>query len=92
MKLCHRSQRGLPVRATLLLALAATLLPASAQAPQAVRSPEVHPDRRVTFRLRAPNAKEVTLSREGAPGQPMWSGFAASGIVAKRDIELTSSV
>jgi enterochelin esterase-like enzyme len=29
-------------------------------------SPEVHSDRTVTFRFRAPNAKEVFLSREGA--------------------------
>jgi enterochelin esterase family protein len=33
---------------------------------QPLRSPEVQPDRRVTFRLRAPNAKEVFLAREGA--------------------------
>jgi enterochelin esterase-like enzyme len=32
---------------------------------QPVRSPEVQADRRVTFRLRAPNAKEVFLAREG---------------------------
>jgi enterochelin esterase-like enzyme len=51
----------------LLLLLAALLSPARAQAPEAVRSPEVHPDRRVTFRLRAPNAKEVSVAREGAP-------------------------
>ena len=38
-----------------------------AQAPQPIISPEVHADRRVTFRLRAPNAKEVFLGREGAP-------------------------
>src|SRR6202048_4977102 len=37
-----------------------------AQAPPApVVSPEVHPDNRVTFRFRAPNAKEVALSMEG---------------------------
>ncbi|HVR71981.1 MAG TPA: alpha/beta hydrolase-fold protein [Vicinamibacteria bacterium] len=40
----------------------------AAQAPPPpLRSPEVHADRRVTFRFRAPNAKEVMLSREGAP-------------------------
>ncbi len=37
-------------------------VPAFAQ-PRLV-SPEVHPDKRVTFRLRAPNAKEVTLRLE----------------------------
>ncbi|HZN11804.1 MAG TPA: alpha/beta hydrolase-fold protein [Blastocatellia bacterium] len=55
--------------------LAAAVIPAAAQAPPAptpaptpaLRSPEVHADRRVTFRLRAPNAKEVFLGREGAP-------------------------
>ncbi len=30
-------------------------------------SPEVQPDNRVTFRFRAPNAKDVALSLEGAP-------------------------
>src|SRR5206468_3704722 len=49
------------------LALSAGLLTALAQSPQApVRSPEVHPDRRVTFRVRAPNAADVALAREGA--------------------------
>ena len=33
--------------------------------PPAVISPEVHPDRRVTFRLRAPNAREVVVERQG---------------------------
>src|SRR5258706_5089581 len=32
-------------------------------------SPEVHSDRSVTFRLRAPNAKEVKVSGEGAMGE-----------------------
>ena len=41
---------------------------AFAQTPPApVVSPEVQPDNRVTFRFRAPNVKEVTLSLEGAP-------------------------
>jgi enterochelin esterase-like enzyme len=53
------------------LLLAAAVIPARAQAPLPVRSPEVSPDRRVTFRLRAPNAKEVFLSREGAQRVPM---------------------
>src|SRR6266404_1464952 len=38
-----------------------------AQTPPApVVSPEVHADNRVTFRFRAPNAKEVALALEGA--------------------------
>ena len=41
---------------------------AFAQTPPApVVSPEVQPDNRVTFRFRAPNVKEATLSLEGAP-------------------------
>jgi enterochelin esterase-like enzyme len=55
----------------LVIAAASHPCPARAQAPQAVRSPEVLSDHRVTFRLRAPNAKEVFLAREGAPRQPM---------------------
>ncbi len=42
-----------------------------AQAPTPLISPEVHADRRVTFRFRAPNAGEVLLDREGAARQPM---------------------
>ena len=46
-----------------------------------VVSPEVQADHRVTFRLRAPNAKEVAVSLEGLPksmamqkdGQGIWS-------------------
>ena len=34
-----------------------------------VRSPEVHPDRRVTFRIAAPKASEVVVTGEFAPGQ-----------------------
>lgn len=45
------------------------LLPARAQ--QALQSPEVQPDHRVSFRFRAPNAREVLLAREGAPRLPM---------------------
>ncbi|HEU4752361.1 MAG TPA: esterase, partial [Armatimonadota bacterium] len=40
---------------------------ARAQAPRPLQSPEVHADRRVTFRFRAPNAREVFVAREGAP-------------------------
>jgi enterochelin esterase-like enzyme len=35
------------------------------------RSPEVQADGRVTFRFKAPNAKEVVLAGEGAPRVPM---------------------
>ena len=46
----------------------ATPAPAAAPAPAPpppIISPEVAADRRVTFRLRAPNAKEVIVAREG---------------------------
>jgi enterochelin esterase-like enzyme len=36
-----------------------------------VRSPEVQKDGRVTFRFRAPNAKEVFLARDGSPRSAM---------------------
>jgi enterochelin esterase-like enzyme len=39
--------------------------------PQTIISPEVHPDRSVTFRLQASNALQVMLSREGAEALPM---------------------
>ena len=46
--------------------------PQQAQQPPApIVSPEVHPDRSVTFRFRDPNAKEVMLNLEGAKPQPM---------------------
>ncbi len=55
------------------LLLLASVLPALAQQqpPPPLLSPEVHPDHRVTFRFRAPNAQEVLLSREGAQRLPM---------------------
>ena len=57
------------IRKTLasILAVSAGLLTVLAQTPTPpVRSPEVHPDRRVTFRLRAPGAVDVAVAREGA--------------------------
>ncbi len=42
------------------------ILPGLAQQPPALESPEVHADKRITFRFRAPNAKEVLLALEGA--------------------------
>jgi enterochelin esterase-like enzyme len=54
-------------RPILLLAAQALWLSAAAQTPPPpVVSPEVHADRTVTFRLRAPNAKEVAVSIEGS--------------------------
>jgi len=66
-------------RAVLLLAISFAPYLASAQTtktqtppapPPPIVSPEVHDDHRVVFRLRAPNAKEVTVSIEGA-AQPL---------------------
>ena len=54
-----------------LLLLAAIQVLAQQAPPRPVQSPEVMSDGRVTFRFRAPNAKEVLLSREGAPRAPM---------------------
>ncbi|MEN6333452.1 MAG: alpha/beta hydrolase-fold protein [Phycisphaerales bacterium] len=55
--------RSLPV--VLMVALA---VPAVAQP---LVSPEVHADSRMTFRLRAPNAKEVTIRLETVGSKPM---------------------
>ena len=56
-----------------VLILTALLLSgqAFAQGPQRLVSPEVHPDKSVTFRLRAPGAKEVFMARESAERLPM---------------------
>jgi enterochelin esterase-like enzyme len=59
------------MRYILALLLWVVPLPAQPQAPQPIISPEVRPDGRVTFRFRAPNAKEVFLAREGAQRVPM---------------------
>jgi 1,4-alpha-glucan branching enzyme len=53
--------------AILLLAAAA---PAQSPPPPLI-SPEVHADKSVTFRFRAPNAKEVAVGLEGPKGVPM---------------------
>jgi enterochelin esterase-like enzyme len=42
--------------------------------PKPIVSPEVHPDNTITFRLRAPNAQEVAVAREGAKRLPMQKG------------------
>jgi enterochelin esterase-like enzyme len=67
---------------TILLTILAAV-PALAQPPQQrapIISPEVHADHTVTFRFRAPNAKEVFFAREGAQrvamqkdDQGLWS-------------------
>jgi enterochelin esterase-like enzyme len=59
---------------TFSLFLAAAFLPVLAQPPKPILSPEVHSDNTVTFRFRAPNAKEVVLAREGAERVVMQRG------------------
>ena len=64
----------IPVCFSLLFLAAITIQADFAQAPKPpppLISPEVHSDNRVTFRFRAPNAKEVALDREGAHLLPM---------------------
>lgn len=58
-------------------ALLAQSQPAPAKPPQVlpqVTSPEVHADRSVTFRFRAPRAEQVWLELDGAPPQAMQKG------------------
>jgi len=59
-----------------VVALIASTLAAQ---PQRIVSPEVHGDRRVTLRLRAPNAKEVLASGEFVP-KPVPMTRGAEGI------------
>ncbi len=61
----------------LLALLVAGLLTAQAPAPDGTVSPEVHADRTVTFRLKAPKAVDVTLYGDWMPvgkPQPMTKG------------------
>ncbi len=48
-----------------LIAILFLATTATAQTPPPLVSPEVHADRRVTFRFRGPNVKEVAISLEG---------------------------
>lgn len=65
-------------------ALALTLLtasPAQTPPPDGLVSPDVHPDRTVTFRLRAPKASDVTLYGDWMPpGKPEPMTKAADGV------------
>jgi 1,4-alpha-glucan branching enzyme len=67
----HRSYSWLTlmsIRTCTVLFLLAALNPAFSQR---IISPDVQTDGRVTFRLAAPNAKEVQLQCEGVPGHKM---------------------
>jgi enterochelin esterase-like enzyme len=62
-------------RKVMVVCIALSAGPLLAQAPPLpVQSPEVQADRRITFRVRAPNANEVALAREGAERLPMRKG------------------
>jgi len=67
---------------TIAMALLVLSVSAAAQGPPpAVRSPEVHADRRVTFRLRAPAATRVELVGEVLQGQePQTMTKGADGV------------
>jgi enterochelin esterase family protein len=59
-------RRSIVILALASIAVVRGAAQAPTQQPPPPRSPEVSADRRVTFRLRAPNAKEVLVAREGA--------------------------
>jgi enterochelin esterase family protein len=72
----RRAGAGIAAGVILLLGGAVSVLraqPASSAPtpPPPVASPEVLPDKRVTFRFRAPYAREVAVDREGAPRMAM---------------------
>lgn len=67
-----------PIRLVLLILVTSTIVCAQAP-PSPVVSPEVLGDHRVTFRLRAPNAKEVSVEIEGG-GKPLAMQKDAEGI------------
>src|ERR1700719_4762505 len=58
--------RRILLSTAVILALGCALRAFAQTTPAPVVSPEVRSDDRVTFRFRAPNAKEVVLSLEGA--------------------------
>jgi hypothetical protein len=67
-------------------------LAAIAQEQPPVQSPEVHSDRRVTFRFRAPNAKEVVLAPAGVPRAPMQKDEAGVWLPSGRSSRITTSI
>jgi enterochelin esterase family protein len=81
--------RALIALAFVAAAIALSVLPLRAQAPAPPRiiSPEVHPDRTVTFRFAAPNAREVALSLEGAEPKPMQKDAAGVWTITTPPLE-----
>lgn len=68
-----------PVLAAFLFLLTLIVAPA-ARAQSGTFSPEMHPDRKVTFRLSAPKATEVTLGGEFARGQRLAMTKGTDGV------------
>src|SRR5438270_6341808 len=66
-----------------LASLLIAALPLLAQRPAPLVSPEIHPDHRVTFRIRAPKASEVTLTGD-------WLGTTPAPKLAKDDAGVLS--
>jgi enterochelin esterase-like enzyme len=58
-------------RYSILLAMVFAFLPAYSQEAPAPISPEVHPDRTITFRLKMPNAQKVTVNLETGQALPL---------------------
>jgi enterochelin esterase-like enzyme len=71
----------------LLVLAAAPAIWAQQQKKPPVISPDVQPDRRVTFRLEAPNAKAVLLNREGAKAIPMQKDESGLWTVTTEPLE-----
>ncbi|RME90688.1 MAG: esterase [Verrucomicrobia bacterium] len=80
MRSLLRSSKGAAIVGGGLLFLLPGLIPALAQPrgnfPPPVRSPEVHADGKVTFRLRAPDADRVELGGSDLPGTGFNRGIA----------------
>jgi enterochelin esterase-like enzyme len=57
------------------------------QPAQPIQSPEVHSDKGVTFRFRAPNAKQVLLERDGAKRLPMEKDQAGVWSITTEPLE-----
>jgi enterochelin esterase family protein len=71
----------------LVLVAAAQVAWAQQQQKPPIISPDVQPDRRVTFRLEAPNAKAVLLNREGAKAVPMQKDQSGLWTVTTEPLE-----
>lgn len=71
----------------LLVLLSVSAVMGSAQFTAPIHSPEVHADKRVTFRFKAPNAKEVMVALEGQSRQAMQKGDDDIWVVTTSPLE-----